>query len=120
VRERLPLLADELIGGDPAGGSTGGLGLVPTPEGVGETSAAKLGTGPRAHHATLHECSIYGSTEAGEKLRAMLAMGASRPWPDALEAISGERSMDASALIEYFAPLSSWIEEQNEGRTCGW
>ena len=50
----------------------------------------------------------------------MLAMGASRPWPDALEAISGERSMDASALIEYFAPLSSWIEEQNEGRTCGW
>ncbi len=72
------------------------------------------------HEGPLHECSIYGSTEAGEKLRAMLAMGASRPWPDALEAIAGERTMDASALVEYFAPLLAWIEEQNEGRTCGW
>ena len=72
------------------------------------------------HEGPLHECSIYGSTEAGEKLRAMLAMGASRPWPDALEAIAGERTMDASALVEYFAPLLGWIQEQNEGRTCGW
>jgi peptidyl-dipeptidase A len=72
------------------------------------------------HEGPLHECSIHGSTEAGDKLRAMLAMGASRPWPDALEAISSERVMDASALVEYFAPLLSWIEEQNEGRTCGW
>ena len=68
----------------------------------------------------LHRCSIYGNTEAGERLAAMLEMGASRPWPDALEAIAGTRAMDATAILDYFAPLAAWLDEQNEGRTCGW
>lgn len=68
----------------------------------------------------LHECSIYGSKEAGAKLQAMLAMGASRPWPDALEALTGTREMDANALLEYFAPLRKWLAEQNQGKACGW
>ena len=68
----------------------------------------------------LHKCSIHGSKAAGEKLEAMLAMGASRPWPDAMEAISGERRGDAGALLEYFAPLSKWLDEQTKGETCGW
>ena len=72
------------------------------------------------HEGPLHECSIYGSTAAGEKLKAMLAMGASRPWPDALEALTGQREMDATAMIDYFAPLTKWLNEQNAGRTCGW
>jgi peptidyl-dipeptidase A len=42
----------------------------------------------------------------------MLEMGRSRPWPDALEALTGERRLDASAILEYFAPLSKWLEEQ--------
>ena len=54
------------------------------------------------HEGPLHTCSIYGSKAAGEKLRAMLAMGSSRPWPDALEALTGERQMDATALLDYF------------------
>ena len=68
----------------------------------------------------LHRCSIYGDEEAGKRLRAMLAMGASRPWPDALEALTGSRTMDATAIIDYFAPLKKWLDEQNKGRTCGW
>jgi peptidyl-dipeptidase A len=72
------------------------------------------------HEGPLHSCSIYGSKEAGEKLRAMLAMGASKPWPDALEKLTGNREMDASALIEYFTPLMQYLATQNEGRTCGW
>lgn len=72
------------------------------------------------HEGPLHECSFYGSQEAGAKLKAMLAMGASRPWPEALEALTGERQMDATAMIDYFAPLSAWLAKQNEGRTCGW
>jgi peptidyl-dipeptidase A len=68
----------------------------------------------------LHRCSIYGSEEAGSRLNAMLEMGASRPWPDALEKISGEREMDATAILDYFAPLRTWLDEQNAGRTCGW
>jgi peptidyl-dipeptidase A len=70
--------------------------------------------------APLHRCSIYGSREAGAKMKAMLEMGASRPWPDALEALTGQRQMDASAMAEYFAPLKTWLDEQNRGRKVGW
>ena len=68
----------------------------------------------------LWECSIYGSKPAGAKLQAMLAMGASKPWPDALEKLTGTRQMDASAILEYFTPLRSWLKEQNKGQKCGW
>jgi len=68
----------------------------------------------------LHRCSIYGNRAAGERLREMLAMGASRPWPDALEAVTGERRVDASAMVEYFAPLLAWLDEQNKGVPVGW
>ncbi len=68
----------------------------------------------------LHRCSIFGSLEAGARLNTMLEMGASRPWPDALEAITGQREMDATAILDYFAPLHAWLDEQNSGRSCGW
>jgi peptidyl-dipeptidase A len=68
----------------------------------------------------LHGCSFAGSHEAGRRLQAMLALGASKPWPDALEALTGERRIDAGAMLEYFAPLSGWLRDQNQGRTCGW
>ena len=50
----------------------------------------------------------------------MLALGASKPWPDALYALTGEPKMDGGALLEYFAPLQAWLTEQNKGRVCGW
>jgi len=68
----------------------------------------------------LHECSIYENKVAGEKLGNMLAMGQSKPWPDAMEALTGQRQMDASAIIDYFAPLNAWLKKENEGRQCGW
>ena len=68
----------------------------------------------------LHECSIYNNKAAGEKLGAMMAMGQSKPWPDAMEAITGQRSMDGSAIIDYFAPLNAWLKTQNQDRSCGW
>ncbi|QRK06275.1 M2 family metallopeptidase [Archangium violaceum] len=72
------------------------------------------------HQGALHECSIYGNKEAGKRLQAMLEMGASKPWPDALEALTGQREMDASAMLEYFTPLRTWLQEQNKGQKCGW
>ncbi len=72
------------------------------------------------HTGPLHTCSIYESKAAGDKLKAMLALGSSKPWPDALEVLTGTRKMDAGALMEYFAPLRKHLEEQNKGRTCGW
>ena len=68
----------------------------------------------------LHQCSIYDSKAAGEKLQTLLAAGASQPWQDTLQAAIGTRQMDASAILEYFAPLSAWLDEQNKGKTCGW
>jgi peptidyl-dipeptidase A len=61
----------------------------------------------------LYQCSIYGNKKAGEKLKAMLAMGSSEPWPNALKAMTGEDKMDATAIIDYFAPLKTWLDEQN-------
>jgi peptidyl-dipeptidase A len=72
------------------------------------------------HTGALDQCSIYANNAAGERLRAMLKIGASRPWPEALQAISGETQMDPSAMVEYFAPLRSWLQEQNKGQSCGW
>jgi peptidyl-dipeptidase A len=72
------------------------------------------------YQGPLHGCSIYGNKEAGRRLEAMLALGASRPWPEALFALTGERQMDGGALLEYFAPLQAWLTEQNQGRRCGW
>jgi peptidyl-dipeptidase A len=62
----------------------------------------------------LYQCSIYGNKKAGEKLRTMLAMGLSKPWPEALKAMTGEDKMDATAIIDYFAPLKTWLDEQNK------
>jgi peptidyl-dipeptidase A len=61
----------------------------------------------------LYQCSIYGNKQAGQKLQTMLAMGLSKPWPDALKAMTGEEKMDATAIIDYFAPLKAWLDQEN-------
>ena len=68
----------------------------------------------------LHRCSFYGNKEVGQRLNQMLAMGASKPWPDALQAFTGGREMSAKPMLEYFAPLQAWLEKQNAGKQCGW
>jgi peptidyl-dipeptidase A len=68
----------------------------------------------------LHRCSIYESAAAGKGLDAMLRMGQSRPWPEALEALTGSREMDATAIRDYFAPLQTWLDEQLKDRAKGW
>ncbi len=68
----------------------------------------------------LHRCSIYGNKEAGKKLNEMLEMGMSKPWQEALESLTGDRKMDATAILDYFAPLQKWLDEQNRGKPVGW
>ena len=68
----------------------------------------------------LNRCSIFGDKAAGSRLNAMLEMGQSRPWQEALEKIAGTRAMDASAIRDYFAPLQKWLDEQNRGKPVGW
>ena len=72
------------------------------------------------YQGPLNRCSIYGNKEAGARLARMLEMGMSRPWPDALEALTGQREMDATAVVDYFRPLVDWLEVQNRGKECGW
>jgi len=68
----------------------------------------------------LHRCTIYNNKPAGAALIKMMQMGSSRPWPEALEALTGEKTMDATAILDYFAPLKAWLDKENEGRQCGW
>ncbi|PHR93292.1 MAG: peptidyl-dipeptidase [Robiginitomaculum sp.] len=68
----------------------------------------------------LHSCSIYGNKEVGARFDAMMKMGASRPWPEALEAFTGTNKMDGSAILEYFDPLMVYLKEENKDRKCGW
>jgi peptidyl-dipeptidase A len=72
------------------------------------------------YEGPLYQCSVYGSREAGARLEQMMEMGMSRRWPDALEALTGQREVDASALVEYFEPLLAGLEEQNQGRPVGY
>jgi peptidyl-dipeptidase A len=66
----------------------------------------------------LNRCNIFGNKDVGAKFNAMLKMGQSKPWPEALAAFSGEHDIDASAINDYFAPLSAWLDKQNEGQVC--
>ncbi|WP_066796125.1 M2 family metallopeptidase [Sphingomonas soli] len=68
----------------------------------------------------LHRCSFFGNKQVGERLNKMMEMGASRPWPDALEAFTGSRQMSGKAMAEYFAPLKAWLDKQNKGQPKGW
>ncbi|MDH3616226.1 MAG: M2 family metallopeptidase, partial [Gammaproteobacteria bacterium] len=72
------------------------------------------------HEGGLASCSVFGSKEAGGRFYAMMASGQSEPWQDALEKLTGTREMDATAIIDYFAPLMGYLKKQNEERTCGW
>ena len=72
------------------------------------------------HEGALSDCSVYGSKEAGAKLQAMLEPGSSVPWQDTLEKLTGTRAADATAIIDYFAPLMEYLKEQNATRSCGW
>jgi peptidyl-dipeptidase A len=68
----------------------------------------------------LHRCSFYGNKAVGAKLDAMLAMGHSKPWPDALQVFTGSREMSGKAMVAYFAPLKAWLDGQNKGKPSGW
>ena len=67
----------------------------------------------------IHRCSIYGSKEAGEALNNMLEMGKSKTWQEAMTTLTGKSDMDATAILDYFAPLKKWLDEENQQRTCG-
>ena len=68
----------------------------------------------------LHRCSVYGNKEVGAKFNAMMEMGASKPWGEALKTFTGSDQMDGSSVVAYFAPLKTWLDEQNKDRKCGW
>ena len=72
------------------------------------------------YQGPLNECSVYGNEEAGKRFREMLALGQSQPWQDTLEKLTGTRQMDASAILDYFAPLQAWLADKNKGQSCGW
>jgi peptidyl-dipeptidase A len=82
--------------------------------------AAAAGCPAQGSNTPLHRCSIYDNKEAGRRLNTMLAMGLSHPWQDAMFELTGQRQMDATAILDYFAPLKKWLDDQNRGKPVGW
>ena len=72
------------------------------------------------YRGPLYECSFYGNKQAGQKFWAMLQRGASQPWQTTLKEFTGSDRLDAAPMLEYFAPMSAWLKQHNEGRQCGW
>jgi peptidyl-dipeptidase A len=72
------------------------------------------------YEGPLNRCSVYDSKPAGTRLNAMLQLGASKPWPDAMQILTGEHGSDAAPMIEYFKPLLDWLKQQNAGKTLEW
>jgi peptidyl-dipeptidase A len=72
------------------------------------------------HQGPLHTCSIHGNRDAGARLWKMLELGASKPWPEALAVLTNEHRIEAAGMLEYFAPLRTWLDQQNAGQACGW
>ena len=72
------------------------------------------------HTGPLYECSFYGNKEAGQRFWTMLSKGSSQPWQQTMKELTGGEKMDASAVLEYFAPLQGWLKQQNAGAACGW
>ncbi len=68
----------------------------------------------------LHECSIFGNKEAGDRIITTMAMGQSLPWQDAFENLTGSRQLSGKSIMNYYAPLKEWLDEENKNRTCGW
>ena len=68
----------------------------------------------------LHECSIYGNKEAGDRIISTMAIGQSLPWQDAFENLTGSRQLSGKSIMNYYAPLKEWLDEENKNRTCGW
>lgn len=71
------------------------------------------------HQGPLHTCTFADNKEAGARFWAMLQKGQSQPWQKTLKELTGTEQMDASAVLEYFAPLKDWLEKQNQGQDCG-
>jgi len=68
----------------------------------------------------LHQCSIFRSKAAGERLKLAMSLGASKPWTDTLFGLTGRREIDATSIVKYFEPVMDWLNEQNQGQQCGW
>lgn len=68
----------------------------------------------------LHECSIYGNKEAGNKIISTMALGKSVPWQEAFKEITGTEKLSGESIMNYYKPLKKWLDEQNKERLCGW
>lgn len=54
--------------------------------------------------------------------RDAMKLGFSKPWPEAMQLITGQPNMSAEALMSYFEPLMTWLVKKNteNGEVLGW
>lgn len=70
-------------------------------------------------HQDPRNCSYYGNKELGAFLYNLMKVGATRDWRQLIREATGE-DLSAKAMLEYYAPLMKYLQEQNKGRDIGW
>ncbi len=70
-------------------------------------------------HQPPQSCNYAGNKQVGTFLYNILKKGATEDWRKVLKDATGE-GLSTRAMVDYFKPLMTWLEEQNKGRQIGW
>jgi len=70
-------------------------------------------------HQPPQSCNYADNKEVGTWLNNILKKGGTEDWRKVLKEATGE-DISTRAMMDYFKPLMSWLEEQNKGRQIGW
>jgi len=70
-------------------------------------------------HQPPQSCNYANNQQVGDFLRSIMVKGDTQDWRKVLKEATGE-DLSTRAMVEYYAPLMKWLEEQNKGRPIGW
>ncbi len=70
-------------------------------------------------HQPPQACNYANNPAVGDFLKSIMVKGATEDWRKILRDATGE-DLSTRAMVEYYAPLLKWLEEQNKGRQIGW
>jgi len=73
-----------------------------------------------SNEAPLHRCDNYKSKTAGNKLRSVLSLGASKPWPEVMKRLTGQQQFKVDSIMQYFKPLIKWLKKIDKKSHIGW
>jgi peptidyl-dipeptidase A len=64
-------------------------------------------------------CNYANNKEVGDFFRKIMEKGKTEDWRKVIKEATGEE-LSTRAMVEFYAPLMTWLQEQNKGRPIGW